>query len=59
MSLIITFKFEVDQKVTTSLGSIGIVVMLGYDDSGNQYYIKTKEESCWFKEKELAIYRES
>lgn len=53
MTLTTTFKFVLDQKVTTPFGKLGIVTMLGFNDGGNQYYVKTESESQWFKEKEL------
>ena len=49
----VTFKFELDQRVITPFEEKGIVSCLGFDDGGNQYYVKTKSESQWFKEKEL------
>lgn len=47
------FEFELDQSVTTIFGEKGIIMMLGFDEGGKQYYVKTKTNSQWFKEKEL------
>lgn len=47
------FKFELNQSVTTIFDEKGIVTMLGFDEGGNQYYVKTKSYSQWFKENEL------
>lgn len=49
----VEFKFDVDQEVVTAFESKGIVSLLGYDDGGNQYYVKTQKGSTWFKEKQL------
>lgn len=49
----VTFKFDLDQAVKTPFGDDGIVTMLGRDDGGNCYYVKTAKFSQWYKEKEL------
>ena len=49
----VDYKFTMDQKVTTPFDETGIISMLGFDEAGNQYYVKTKADSKWFKEKEL------
>lgn len=51
----VNFKFKIDQRVITSFDEKGIVTMLGFDDGGQQYYVKTKPDSQWFKEKELSF----
>ncbi len=48
----INFKFEMDQKVKTPFED-GIIEMLGYDDGGVKYYVTTKSNGAWYKEKEL------
>lgn len=50
----VTFKFSLDQVVTTPFGENGIVSMLGVDEGGNQYFVKTKAASTWFKESQLS-----
>ena len=49
----INFLFSVDQKVTTPFGDAGIVSMLGVDDGGKKYFVKTKECGNWFTEAQL------
>ncbi len=49
----ISYKFSVDDRVTTPFGDTGIITMLGFDDGGNQYHVKTKLSSKWFKEIDL------
>ncbi len=49
----IEFKFEIDEKVFTGFGEIGVVKMLGYDDGGACYFVETKAHGCWHKEKTL------
>ncbi len=49
----IDFKFDIDQKVKTPFGDEGIITMLGYDDGGKQYYVKTAQNDQWFKENQL------
>jgi len=51
--LIIEYAFSLDQMVITPFGEIGLVAMLGYDDGGKQYYVKTKENDTWYKESQL------
>lgn len=51
----VDFKFILDQRVFTTFNEEGIVVMLGVDDGGKQYHVKTKLDSQWYKEKELKI----
>ncbi len=54
-TMTVTFEFNIDQRVITPFGEDGIIAMLGVDDGGNQYYVKTKSQSNWFKEKELKL----
>ncbi len=49
----IEFKYELDEKVITPFGDLGIIGMLGFDDGGPQYYVKTSVASNWFKESQL------
>lgn len=53
----VEYKFYMDQRVTTPFGDDGIIEMLGCDDGGVKYYIRTKVDSGWFKESELALSR--
>lgn len=46
----VEFVFTLDQKVVTPFGETGIITMLGYDDGGKHYHVKTKENSTWWKE---------
>lgn len=49
----IEFKFNIDDRVITPFKAKGIVSMLGVDDGGKVYFVKTEKESDWFKEKDL------
>ena len=49
----VKFIFRMDETVITPFGEDCIVSMLGYDDGGQQYYIKTKDGANWFKEDQL------
>jgi hypothetical protein len=49
----VEYKYDIDQKVKTPFGEEGIVSMLGFDEAGNQYHVKTANDSQWFKEKQL------
>ena len=49
----VKYKYDIDDVVTTPFGMTGIVSMLGYDDGGPQYYVKTEKVDTWFKEKQL------
>ena len=49
----VEFKFTIDQRVTTPFDDEGIIVMLGFDDGGKCYFVKSAKDSKWFKEKEL------
>lgn len=50
----ITFKFTLDQNVTTRFGEHGIVEMCAVDEVGLRYYVKTAGGGNWFKEAELS-----
>ena len=52
---VVEFKFDMDQKVETPFGDIGIVTMLGFDEAGNRYFIQTAKQSVWFKEDQLKL----
>lgn len=49
----VTFKFTLDQNVTTPFGEAGLITVLGYDENGNTYYVKTAGGGNWFKESQL------
>ncbi|MGI4846838.1 MAG: hypothetical protein ACRYGK_01680 [Janthinobacterium lividum] len=49
-----TFKFNLNEKITTPFGEAGIVTMCAVDDGGNTYYAKTAAGGNWFKESELS-----
>lgn len=51
----VTFKFCLDQMVLTPFDNKGIITMLGVDDGGNQYYVKSEASSSWFKESQLRV----
>lgn len=51
----VDYKFTLDQRVITPFNEMGIISMLGFDEAGNQYYVKGKSESNWFKEKDLQV----
>jgi hypothetical protein len=48
-----TFKYDLEQKITTPFGEAGIVKMCAVDEVGIQYYVKTAGGGNWFKEAEL------
>lgn len=49
----VEFAFDLDQQVVTPFGEKGLVSLLGFDDGGQCYYVKTRESSNWFKEAQL------
>lgn len=49
----VEFSFILDQKVKTPFDEIGIVSMLGVDDGGKTYFVKTAATGAWFKESQL------
>lgn len=50
----VEYVYKIDQKVKTPFGDVGIVSMLGFDDGGNQYFVKTATDGQWYKEKQLS-----
>jgi hypothetical protein len=50
---VVKFKFSLDERVITPFGSIGVISTLGYDESGQHYYVKTEHKSDWLKESQL------
>jgi len=50
-----TFKFSLDERVKTLFEELGVISMLGFDESGNVYYVKTKDKEGWYKEKHLSL----
>lgn len=49
----INFKFEINQKVITIFGDIGIIDMFGFNEAGNLYYVKRKTSESWLKEDQI------
>jgi len=49
----VEYKFDLDQPVVTPFGDDGMITMLGFDDGGPTYFVRTKENPGWFKEKHL------
>jgi len=49
----INFEFELNEFVMTPFDEKGIITMLGFDSDEQQYFVKTKFQSDWFKEKML------
>lgn len=50
----VEYKFDLDQKVKTPFGDEGIVSMIGFDEGGKQYFVKTSNNGQWFKEDQLS-----
>ncbi len=50
---VVEYKFGLDEMVATDLRGPGRISMLGFDDSGVVYFVKTKDGGTWFKEKFL------
>lgn len=50
----VTFKFDLNQRVTTPFGDPGIVTTQAVDNGGVSYYVKTSAGGNWFKEDELS-----
>lgn len=50
----VSYEYSIDDKVKTPFGAVGIVTMLGFDDGGKCYHVKTEKSANWFKEKELS-----
>lgn len=49
----VTYRFDIDEMVKTPFMDEGIVIMLAFDDGEQKYYVQTKRNSGWFKEKQL------
>ena len=52
----VNFKFKLDEFVEIQcldVRATGIIEMLGIDDSGQIYYVKTAEGGNWWKECQL------
>jgi len=49
----VSYQFDIDQKVKTPFGDDALVAMLGFDGSGQQYFVKTSRDGQWYKEKQL------
>lgn len=49
----VKYAFDIDQEVKTPFGDTGIITMLGHDDGGNKYAVKTATDTQWYKEKQL------
>ena len=47
----VEFKFDIDDEVVTKFGDEGVVTMLGFDEAGIQYCVKTNKGNEWYKEK--------
>ena len=48
--MLIEFKYKIDQKIVTPFNKVGLISMLGFDESGVRYYVTTEKNSAWFKE---------
>lgn len=51
---VVSFGFAMDEHVLTPFGDKAIVSMLGFDEGGNTYYVKTVHGGSWFKENQLS-----
>jgi len=51
--MVVDYKFDLDQKIETCFGTIGVIDMLGFNESGKLYYVKTATNSDWLKEQDL------
>jgi len=50
----VEYKFDIDEKVKCIVtGETGVICMLGLDDGGVQYFVKAKNASNWWKEKQI------
>jgi len=50
----VEFKFDVNERVITAFGNVGIVDMLAVSESNTiSYYVRTATGGQWFKETEL------
>ena len=50
----VKFKFDVDEAIRTNFEVDGIIEMCAFDSEGITYYVKTKNNSGWYKEKFLS-----
>ena len=51
----VEFKFEIDQKVKTIFGDMGVINMAGIDDAKeNKYFVQWSSDSQWMKESQLS-----
>lgn len=49
----IDFVYDLYDRVVTPFGDKGIVDMLGVNEGGIQYYVKTAKNDNWFREEEI------
>lgn len=49
----VNFRWDVYENVITPFGEKGFISMCGYNDSGKQYYVKTKDNENWYHEMQL------
>ena len=55
----VTFKFELNQKVKTIFGDIGIIVTLAFDEGEIiKYWVQRSSDSQWMKEDQLEVAEE-
>ena len=50
----VNFKFKVSDEVITPFDEMGIIDVCAVDHSGKCYYVKTKGNSDWHREEQLA-----
>lgn len=51
----VEFKYEIDQKVKTFFGDVGIIELAAIDDKNLiKYYVQRSNDSQWFKESQLS-----
>lgn len=55
----INFKFDLNQKIITPLGNLGIVTMCAFDSGGNEYYVITSKTQTWYLESLLTAHDET
>ncbi len=52
----VTFKFELNQKVKTIFGDIGIITTLVFDEGEIiKYWVQRSSDSQWMKEDQLEV----
>ncbi len=54
----VEYKYTIGQHVVTPFDSEGFVSMLGFDEGGAQYHVKTKDKDRWYREAQLKTTRE-